>query len=80
MTYTKQKGPRYRGPFCLVSVMHFYTGQPMEIYSGVDTHHNRSAIGAVSDIQKRRNRQVRMRCCEPLRIKYLTRSRIMPNP
>ena len=38
MKHAKQKGPRYRGPFCLASVMHFYSGQVMENYSGVDAH------------------------------------------
>jgi hypothetical protein len=36
MNRGKQEAPRYRG-FLLASVLHFYSGQPPQNLSGVDT-------------------------------------------
>jgi hypothetical protein len=38
MKRDKQEGPR-SGAFLLASVLHFYSGQPLQNLSGVDTQH-----------------------------------------
>ena len=42
MKRDKQEGPRYRGAFLLASVLHFYSGQPLQNLSGVDTHQHQA--------------------------------------
>jgi hypothetical protein len=37
MKRDKQEGPRYRGAFLLASVLHFYSGQPLQNLTGVDS-------------------------------------------